>query len=73
MSEPINASEADLDVQEHWVDPGHHFELTRSELTKAGRFVNNKVDRYFTIYVDGKPLSVQMVKGTSRGTYRLKA
>lgn len=66
------SSDKDLDVQEHWVDPGIRYEVSRSELTKAGRFINNKFERFFTIYINGEPLSVQIVKGISRGTYRLK-
>lgn len=66
------ANSHDLDIQEHWIEPGMRMEVSRSEVTKAGNFLSNKKQRYFTLYPLGEAVSVQLVKGTGRSTYRLR-
>ena len=62
----------DLEVQEHWVEPGQYHEPTRSESTRAGNYVGNKKQRYFALERDGVTIRVQLLKSDRRSSYMLR-
>ena len=66
------AAKHDLDVQDHWVEPGLRTESTRSESTKAGNYIGNKKQRYFVLFRDGESVRVQLVKTERRSCYGLR-
>ena len=66
------AAKHDLDVQEHWVEPGVRSEPTRSESTKAGHYIGNKKQRYFVLFRNGESTRVQLVKTDRRSCYGLR-
>lgn len=66
------AARYDLDIQEHWVEPGVRTEPTRSESTRAGNYIGNKKQRYFVLFREGVSVRVQLLKTDRRSCYGLR-